>query len=214
MMRRIGIMAVLSVSAASIASFSAPNSAYADAEALYRTGPMPNYWEHAGIRKAGSGVYEIKGYGYTVDLNSFTDFVGSETYLGPFTNPTMTATDKKNVLSTVAAMAADPDINYVGVNMIDWDANSGESIAPSEIDDIRCDGVVEYAYEWNNHWVWGRTTDGTKNGTPTNFDVSNIKYAKEHQNLGGDQPWFETSPLVQRGGAGTAWTKLRKTTTN
>ncbi|QCT01658.1 hypothetical protein E6C60_0938 [Paenibacillus algicola] len=56
--------------------------------------------------------------------------------------------------------------------------------------------------------------DGTKNGAPTNFDVSNTKYTKEHQNLGGDEPWFGTIPLVQRGGAGVSWTKLRKTTTN
>jgi hypothetical protein len=193
-------------------SFSTSDTVHADAEAMYRTGPMPNYWVHTGVRKANSGVYEIKGYNHTVDLNSWESFIGSETYLGAFTNPTMTATDKQNVLSTLAAMAADTDINCVGMNMIDWDSSPGNYIEPSEIDDLRCDGVVEYAYEWNNHWVWGRTDTGTKSGTPTHFDVSYLAYASEHQNLGGDEPWFETSPLVQRGGAGTAWTKLKQTT--
>lgn len=127
----------------------------------------------------------------------------------------MTATDKLRVQTTLALMEADTDIDYVGVNMIDWDLFPlGGYIEPDEIDDIRCDGVVKYAYEWHNIWVWGRSDTGTSSGTPTNFDVSSMSYVGEHQNLGGDDPWIEASPLVQHGGAGTAWTKLRQTTPN
>lgn len=207
-----GKIMILSILVMSFSSFNAVVSVFADSEAMYRTGQMPNYLEHAGVRKAGVGVYEIKGYNYTVDLNSWDSFIGTQTYLGAFTNPYMTATDKANVQSTLAAMAADTDINYVGLNMIDWDLNPGSYINPNEIDDIRCDGVVEYAFEWNNVWVWGRTDTGTSSGTPRHFDVSNMLYVGEHQNLGADQPWIETSPKVQRGASGTTWTTLRKTT--
>ncbi|MGF7046441.1 hypothetical protein J2T13_000917 [Paenibacillus sp. DS2015] len=214
MKKIIGKMLILSILAMGISFFTTTGLAFADSEALYRTGTDTNPWQHAGVRKGGVGVYEIKGYNHTVDLNTFASFVGTETYLGAFTNPLMTATDKSKVQSTLALMEADTDINYVGLNMIDADFNPGEYLSPDEIDDIRCDGVVEYAYEWNNIPVWGRTDTGTSSGTPTHFDVSKVSYISEHQNLGGNQPWFEASPLIQRGGAGTAWTKLRQTTPN
>lgn len=205
-----GKMMVLSILAMSFISITA-GSVFANSEAMYRSGSMGNYLDHAGVRKAGVGIYEIKGYFYTVDLNTWASWLGSNEYLGSFINPLMTSTDKTNVQSTLAAMAADTDIDYVGLNMIDWDLNPGSDIDPWEIDDIRCDGVVEYAYEWNNIWVWGRSNTGTSSGTPTHFDVSNMSYVGEHQNLGADEPWIETCPLVQRGASGTSWTQLRYT---
>lgn len=52
-----------------------------------------------------------------------------------------------------------------------------------EVTDIRCDGVVKYAYEWNNINVWGRTDDGTFSGTTSYFDISYTSYVPYHANL-------------------------------
>lgn len=148
-----GKMMALSILAMSFVSITA-GSVFANSEAMYRSGSMGNYLDHAGVRKAGVGIYEIKGYFHTVDLNTWSSWLGSNEYLGSFINPLMTSTDKTYVQSTLSAMEADTDIDYTGLNMIDWDLNPGSDIDPWEIDDIRCDGVVEYAYEWHNIWVW------------------------------------------------------------
>ncbi|MDM8562182.1 S-layer homology domain-containing protein, partial [Candidatus Marithioploca araucensis] len=82
-----------------------------------------------------------------------------------------------------------------------------------EITDLRCDGVVEYAYERNGVNVWGRSDNGEQNGDPTNFDVSNTKFTEEHNILcdlmSDPEPWEETCPQVQRGHWGEKWTQFR-----
>lgn len=196
-------------------SFLVANTALAnDADARYRDGSMVNYYEHAGVRKAGVGIYEIKGPFKHVDLSTWESFIGTYAYVGSFSNPTMTSVDKMNVLSTLSAMDADPDITYTAMDMIDWTSSPGSYINVSEITDLRCDGVVEYSYEWNNIWVWGRSSTGTSLGTPTDFDISVPSYASEHQNLGSDEPWIEISPIVQHGGSGSQWTKLTQNWTD
>lgn len=180
------------------------------ADARYRSGGWPNDCDHAGLRKLGVGVYEIRGPYTEIQLSSWEVFLDSKTYLGAFINPTMTSTDRTNILNTAAAMDADPDITYTALCQVDYDMFPGDYIEVSEISDIRCDGVVEYAYEWNNVWIWGKSNDNTSSGTPTNFDVSYENYCDEHDDLGYNEPWIEVSPRVQRGNAGTKWTQLRQ----
>lgn len=91
---------------------------------------------------------------------------------------------------------------------MDIESNVGTYITTDEIQNIRCDGVVEYAYEWNFVEVWGKSDDGTRWGTPSDHDVSVAANKPEHDDLGGDEPWQELSPKVQRGGSGTDWTLL------
>lgn len=182
-----------------------------DADARYRTGSwITGDLDHGGVRKMGAGVYEIRGYYTTIQLSSWTTFLNGETYIGAFINPSMTEYDRVDILATLDAMDQAPGITYTAYEMIDYIDNAGDWLWVGEITDIRCDGVVEYSYEWNDVPIWGRSNTGTSSGTPTHHDVSYIPYIWEHNySVGATYPWYQTSPKVQRGGAGTTWTKLR-----
>ncbi|MGX1984152.1 hypothetical protein EDD69_1303 [Thermolongibacillus altinsuensis] len=199
--------------------FSISSYAYAasspSGSATYREGGTLNTHDHAGIMKNSSTVYEIKGYNYKVDESSLTSFKDGKTYYGTFKTSSLTSTQRDSILSTAEALDNDPEITYTMYDQLNWESNAGDYISVSEITDIRCDGVVEYAYEWNNIWVWGRSSTGTASGNPTHHDISYTAYASEHANLGSDAPWIEVSPKVQRGAAPCGcdpykWTTLRK----
>ncbi|MCP4549390.1 MAG: hypothetical protein GY835_23290 [bacterium] len=184
--------------------------------AVYREGGWANNLDHAGIYcsdcySGNPGVYEIRGYwwqgGDGVELRSFTDFLDGKTDLGAFSLSGISAAQRGLIVDTADDLDQDPDITYTLGDCLNHEA-TGDYVTVDEITDIRCDGVVEYSYEWNNLWVWGRSDNGQSSGTPQHHDISRIEWVEEHNNLGGDQPWFELSPKVQRGGSGTAWTEL------
>lgn len=83
---------------------------------------------------------------------------------------------------------------------------AGELITPDMIEDLRCDGLVEYAYEYSGEEgasfkLWG------KNGN--RYDIS--RYPNEHNDLylgSNSDPCTELAPVVQRGEAGGACTNL------
>ena len=185
--------------------------------ATFRTGGWLNGHDHAGVMKNSSTVYEIRGYNKKVDESSLTTFKDGKTYYGTFKlKSDLTSTQRDNIIRTAEALDNDTGLTYTMYDMINWDSGAGDYISVSEITDLRCDGVVEYSYEWNNYWVWGKTSNGAKDGTPTNYDVSYVTYAKQHANLGSNQPWKEVSPKVQRGAASCSnctasnYTKLKK----
>ncbi len=108
-------------------------------------------------------------------------------------------------MSTAIALKDDWSLTYAF-----WDCLNpyawviGGTIDPNEIWNIRCDGLVEYCYEYNDFLVWG------KNGQ--HYDVSNYWYYMEHNNLY-DLIWpnnadTELAPVVQRGAKGGTSTYL------
>ena len=182
-------------------------------DSVYREGGFLNNLDHTGVYDTNGGVYEIRGYYTQIQLSSWTTFLDGNPYIGEFTNPQITSDDRNNILGTSAQLDADPDITYTVYDALNYESNSGDYISVYEITDIRCDGVVEYAYEWNNIWIWGKANPPNSSGTPTHFDISYTEYCDEHANLGGNEPWIELSPKVQRGGSGTKWTKLSESIT-
>ncbi|KWX86349.1 hypothetical protein AMQ83_19415 [Paenibacillus riograndensis] len=187
-------------------------------DAGYRDGGWLTFGSNHGGLYSGSGVYEIKGYfGSGVVHSTFDSFKDSQYFYGWFTNPSITATKRSQIINTAAAMNADPDITYTAQAQLMYD-NTGSTgyVQVYEITDIRCDGVIEYAYEYNDLYVWGHSSNGTSSGNPTDFDISSKANVQFHANLGYDQPWIEVSPRVQRGAAPvsdpTKWTQLRPRT--
>lgn len=178
-------------------------------DAVYRVGGWLNNLDHAGVYDTNGFVYEIRGPFTQIQRSSWSIFLDDKSYIGEFTNPTITHNDRNDILGTCAQMDAETDITYTVSSALYYESNSGVDISVDEITDIRCDGVVEYAYERNEVWIWGKADPPISSGTPTHFDISNTAYCDEHANLGGDDPWFELSPKVQRGGSGEQWTKLR-----
>lgn len=205
-----------------LVSFSNTTHAADPGDAGYREGGYLTVGsDHGGVYYgylAGSPyVYEIQGYLQEgVELNSFSTFKASKTFYGWMTNPKVTATKRQNMLDTLEAMYNDPGITYTMYAQLKYDSNTSTVVQVSNITDIRCDGVIEYAYERNDLMVWGPTDTGTAYGTPTNYDISLKANVKGHSNLGFDQPYKEVSPRVQRGNAPVTdpfkWTMLRNRT--
>ncbi len=123
--------------------------------------------------------------------NSFTDY-GSD-YYGAFqlSNRTLTFGQRRAILAT-ARQIADADIPYTFFSALD-PTTAQRPVEISNIDNIRCDGVVEYCYENNSYQSWWNT------GSPSHWDIS--LYPEEHN----DTPDFtvnpdvEESPWAQRG---------------
>ena len=182
-------------------------------DAVYREGGFLNNLDHAGVYNSDGQVYEIRGYWYQggdgVELSSWSRFLDGKSYYGGYCVPGTTSSKRNSILDTCDDMDNDTDITYT-VSAALYHEDTGGRIDVYEITDVRCDGVVEYAFERNGVWVWGKADPPNSSGTPTHFDISLSAYCIEHEDLGGDEPWIELSPLVQRGGNGIAWTKLRQ----
>ncbi|MBC2581540.1 hypothetical protein [Clostridium sp. DJ247] len=196
----------------SLMIFATPASALTAPIAVYREGGTLNPFEHAGVYKADNQYYEIKGYNHTIEISTWASFIDGKSGAYWRNNPSVDSY-RSSILSTLASLDADPGITYTMYDQLNYESNPGTYVNVSEISDIRCDGVVEYAYEWNNVWVWGKSSTGTSSGTPTHFDISYTSYVSEHANLGEDEPWIEVSPKVQRGGSSASepwkWTQFR-----
>jgi len=202
-----------------IVSYAIPQN---NGDAVYRSGGLGNNQDHAGVycsdcNDSEEGVYEIKGWWHHVNVYSWNSFIGSNLYLGSYTNPNISYWDISNIFDTLETLDLDNSIWYVAGDMLQYDLFPESWIEPDEITDIRCDGVVEYSYEWNDIEVWGISNTGNEYGTPHHYDVSSAYYVEEHNNLcmenwfDSPEPWIETSPRVQRGAYGTDWTKFEST---
>lgn len=177
-----------------------------NSDGVYRQGA--NGYNHAGVYSNGS-VYELPGYNHGVELNTMTVFQAGETYYGPYYSSSVDLIGRGFILDTCSVLDADTTIDYTMYSQMVTEWSPGDWVSPSEVDELRCDGLVEYAYEWNNFNVWGRANPANDTGTPQHHDISFTSYVSEHANLGSDEPWIEISPIVQRGAMGTRWTTLR-----
>ncbi len=186
-------------------------------DAVYRDG---TYWflihGHAGIWAGNNMVYETQGPGCHVELNTFDAFLAGQDFWGGRFNPIMTSTDRNNIIDKADELVeAGEDIGYCFWNALQYTANPGQYIDVDEITEIRCDGIVEYCYEWNWIPVWAISDNG-QYGNPdlTRYDICDPAYVEEHNNVGSNQPWFELSPKVQCGGSGFHWTQLTSVSTS
>jgi len=188
-------------------------------DAVYVTGEYfadlkKNRCNHTGI------VYEISGNNINVmDISSLfmphvntpslDDFKeGRERYYGAYCNPTMTPKDREEILEKAEKFYdRRSDIHYTVFNQIDWYWSQILTWNGSidELDNVRCDGFVEVCYELSNVEVWG------KNQEEGHYLIQN--YPKDHNNMpdmwSQPEPNVEVAPVVQRGGPGWIYTKLR-----
>lgn len=157
--------------------------------AVYRDGVLgPVNW-HAGIMDKASkdDIYPVihsAGSGHNVAYGSWDEFMNvSENcsfvgYYRPVSqNPTSTQRDAVNA---VARQLAADFIGYTIGAQIAYDEDSSTTkavVQPSDIESMRCDGVVEYCYEYNNIRIYG--DDG-------NWNISKWggEYKSKHEGFG------------------------------
>ena len=150
------------------------------------------------------GMFASSTCNGTIGVNDdpFSDFLCGSTYFGAnmsssSTRPT-SFSGRYNIMATAHTLdTLDPGYPLLGLDCLDPKSGTTGRVDPSHIDQLRCDGLVEYCYEYNGFPVWG------KNGT--HYDIS--YYWDEHNTLyNWQQLWPDPNtglaPIVQRGGAG------------
>lgn len=147
-------------------TFTSNSFAYNDYSGLpvYRDGvsigPIEVNWHaglmyHENVKEYGyNAIIHIDGPDYDVDFCSYDsgaddDFLGGNDFMGVYAADDCTSNDRDDIRETAADLTTQA-ISYTFINLLEYEDNPGTYISPSEIDKLRCDGVVEYCYEWNN----------------------------------------------------------------
>ena len=135
--------------------------------AIYRDGVVFDQW-HTGIVAHASGpeyfvpgseeednqwVVHARGSGKTTGYDTFDTFMRNKQdeyqgYVGERYMSTMTLSDHHNVFFVADDMATEA-IPYTFLNMISVSILAPGQLEVSDIEKIRCDGFVEFAYEYN-----------------------------------------------------------------
>ncbi len=188
-------------------------------DAVYREGGWLNNQDHAGIycsncNNGSEGIIHIT-YGHHPEIVSWSEFLAGNTYHNAFSVEGLNSWDKQQIVQTALLLAEYYyfDIDYSFADML-VDNSYNSTITPSDIEYLRCDGLVEYSYEFNTFNVWGISDTGNMYGEPHHFNVSYEPWSDEHDDLAygnNVHPWYETSPKVQRGAYGYKWTTFRPT---
>jgi len=198
-------------------------SAQESGDAIYRTGAKG--YSHAGLYyKSDSGLHKVIeviadswnpddwAWVDIVHVTTFSSFKSGETYLGAYTNIDEVKGDegkREDIIGTALAAEARTNLYYTIWGQIDWNGSSWNGTI-DDLDNIRCDGLVEVAYEVNLVKVWG------KDQQESHYLIQN--YPVEHNNIpeflpgvyySTPDPDYEVTPSVQRGGYGWTYTKLR-----
>ena len=120
-------------------------------------------------------VQMVKGRGITYDpLTSITNYSGTY-YFDSYTNPSITQVQRLQAITLADSLTnfkRGYEIGYggaIGFELIQpesWDGKLGS------ITDLRCDGIVELAYEMHGVPVWGMWREG--NPANIHYDVSDL----------------------------------------
>ncbi|WP_432406577.1 hypothetical protein [Wukongibacter sp. M2B1] len=142
-------------------TFTSNSFAYNDYSGLpvYRDGvfigPIEVNWHaglmyHENVKEYGyNAIIHINGPGYDVEFCSYDDFLDGNDFMGVYAADDCTSNDRDDIRETASDLTMQA-ISYTFLNLLEYDDDPGTYINPSEIDKLRCDGVVEYCYEWNN----------------------------------------------------------------
>ena len=132
--------------------------------AVYRDGVVLNINDHAALMDENNiGVYKpiihAVGYGNTVQWGTWSEFLDGNNYLGLYRpkNCTITSTLANSFISKARELRG---ISYNVLDQIVYSAGSSTWVNPENISCLRCDGVVEYTYEWYGYRVGGPMANG------------------------------------------------------
>lgn len=142
---------------------------------------------------------EIQSTGNTVQETDFADTTkNGGTYYGAYTLSNVDlGFEQRKAIVTTARQLANAAIPYTAWNAIDPKSGSQSFTGQiADIDNIRCDGVVEYSYEKNALRVW------TSTDYPNDWNIATAMGCYAHNNTPGifiSSPEYELSPWAQRG---------------
>lgn len=158
--------------------------------ACYRDGVLGGIEWHAGIMvkpkvNYSSPIVHIAGSGYTVATCSLSTFLNGKIFQGIY-EPNGVSSGDLDYAKNMAIDLTSEGISYTAYDMISHSATE-TWIFPENINKLRCDGVVEYCYEYYGIEVMG-AEDHLGN---YHWDISNTDDAPYHSTA------YALSPMYQ-----------------
>lgn len=147
--------------------------------AVYCDGVPVGYWDywHAAImyqptHSYSKPVVQASGFGHVVKLDSWSNFINGNNFKGVYKPKTYISSYYRDRVAAKACELENYDIGYNLAYQVWYDTNQvGSKVDPWEIGSMRCDGVVEYAYEYYGYRIYGSNA---------NWNIaSNNLYARE-----------------------------------
>ncbi len=112
-----------------------------------------------------------------IDWIKWADFLGGETYRGTYMPKDPLTHNDRLLIAALATELTTKDIQYVAGQQMNYYVRDGMTkIEPSDIAVIRCDGLVEYCYEYYGYRVFGSDAswDISKPGNMSHHSAGNI----------------------------------------
>lgn len=141
--------------------------------AVYRDGVLANYTWHAAIMSlphwntSSLPVIHHPGSGQWLEYGTWGEFLSGKVYQGTYRPKTAPTSANRDSFLYMARRLVDEQISYNLLYQVYYNTTAaGTWVDPGEITSMRCDGVVEYIYEWYGFRVYGSDTywDVTKAG--------------------------------------------------
>ncbi|MBS4025471.1 MAG: hypothetical protein KGZ96_07315 [Clostridia bacterium] len=139
--------------------------------AIYRDGVFFNYDWHAGIMDEPYSDYYLPvlhhaGSGDVVKWDSWENFLNGKNFKGVYRPNEQPSSAIRDAFVGMGRNLRTQQIPYNVMYQVYYDTSTASYyVQPDEISSMRCDGVVEYIYEWYYYRVYGHDTlwDVTKN---------------------------------------------------
>lgn len=130
--------------------------------AIYRDGVLWGLEWHAGLMDSPDSSYYLPvthhpGDGYYVMWASFEDFLDGNNFKGVYRPNTDPTSSQRDLFVAMGRRLISEEISYNLLYQVAYHLNQdlGTWVDPDEIIGMRCDGVVEYVYEWYGFRVYG-----------------------------------------------------------
>lgn len=127
--------------------------------AVYRNGAVLNPDWHAGVMYAPSSSSTDSvvhsDLGKKVSIVDWTSFMSQQLFIGVYKPNAYISNAGRDSIVTMAKALADDDIGYTFIAQIDYFVYGGGKVLPGDIYQLRCDGVVEYCYEYYGYRIYG-----------------------------------------------------------
>ncbi len=157
--------------------------------AVYRDQAVGEHW-HAALMnyehpQNTNAVVQASNIFNTVRYGTWDSFIPGEKVFKGFYYPFsgIPSSDKRNDIVATAQALANQNITYTILQQINYSSGSNIKVQPEDITFSRCDGVVEYSYEYNGIRIYGNDNywDISKRGSSNKNHHSGTLITPEDQ---------------------------------
>lgn len=100
-------------------------------------------------------IHAPGGRGY-VQYGTWKEFIAAKTYQGTYRPKSAPASADRDNFAYMARRLVDEQIPYSLLYQVNYSVSkAGKWVDPGDITGMRCDGVIEYVYEWYGFRVFG-----------------------------------------------------------